>query len=1176
MANDLPKLQSISLLLDEPSPLKGPSLASILPITPLPYRPLGVLKNQEVNSSHLLFMPEVFHRRLIGHSKDEFLVINQMYRMVEMVRYNFSNGAQIAAKEILRHALHRYVPDDFLPQPKHISQELSPSFTTMWPLNQNDGGASLGAVEDIMQSLLSRIALAHRQKRIDVFLQTHSQSTKSLKIQSLEFDPGVELDWRVDFNERKNFKSEFKLVSPRNLKFFFYDSYALEPCNGVIVIHPWKSEFSHLQQQLSNITADTFLELSNEMPSFQLNNEYHTKTIMPILRRRKLPVKIEGTSHFLSPGQSITELHLTDDGQFTIQHEARVPGEKNITRGGWSQRSVYYLTALSQGLPFTLNSTAREIASLDEFKRDWDLAILKHLGIFQYIFLETLSVCISGTLLDGQNVTKNLIWKSLEEKIKILLLSGLNSSIPETATLADLCSPAVLACFEKFIEQVYIDSSRTETYYSETGEVTMDGIVHREFRLLFEMLKRLGIVSEGSAFQKIRLPFLNRVTAGILDSERAIAQAAYHFPDSTLQGILEALPELIPHGFKVFLRDHPLHELAENDLKMDFQLQSRIDQSKILWFELSPKFFLMGQEVGPESILRLGTGGIIEYENKYYLVPQKQMPSLQLLENFWKKLQQSKEETTRRKNRETHYQLPRNQTLYLLALRKAGIPFRGDHYWQQLCQFYDQLGQAPAPFQLPQTMNVKLKPYQEVGIQWLTDLYHLRLGALLADDMGLGKTLQTLTFLESLRTQNKMGSVLVVVPSSLVYNWCSEIEKFTPQMLVTVFRGEHKNRIAEMVEKDNSTVVIITYGLLLEHAEALSAIKWNIVVFDEAQNIKNINSKRATAARAISARFKIALSGTPVENHYGDLYSIVDTLVPGSLGKLDQFRRQFVNSPMVDYELVRNLKLTVKPLLLRRAKKEILDQLPTKQETTIRINFEEQQKDIYRDVALSYNRRVHETMAYQGTAEVQLQMFTALLRLRQVCSDPAALPNVIYERTPPKLETLVTSLKEIVESGESALVFTQFLPTLQRSYNLLKSEGITTFKLSGELTSPQRRQVLTDFDKSPHGAVLLMTLKTGGVGLNLTKASYVFHIEPWWNPAVENQATDRTHRLGQTKPVHVFKYIMHESLEEKMEVLKERKNNRFQMLFTNDEIAEPPKDRPQFLSKEDFDILIQL
>ncbi len=1177
------ELQSISLVLDEPALLRGASVSSLLPVAPLSYKLIGPSKNIEVPASHLNFMPEVFVRKLSAYSKYEFMIINQLYRMAEMIRYNFSNGAQVTAKEILRLSIHKYVPEEFLPQLKpshwhHNSVSLKP-----WPLTQTFVGAEVRPTEDIMQSLLNRIILAHRQKRLSLYMQTHSQSTKSLPIQSIEFEPGHELDWRIEFDDRNGFKAEFKLVSHRNRRFYFYDSFAFEPECAVIVAHPWKTEWSQLQERLSFIADTLILDTSNGMPAFELKSETKAKDIITYLRSRSLPVKITGDSQSIEAHKSLTEIHFNDNGNFTIQHEARVPGQKNITRPGWSPLAAHYLMCLSQGLTYATQSQARDIASQDVFHRDWDLALIKHLGIFQYVVLETLTAYFEGTRMDGTPVAADAVFQSVDEKVKLLLIRQNDQStdlaISETATLSDLVSRPVLACYDQFVTQLLADIKQPESFYSETGEVIMDGIFERELRLIYEMLKRLALTTQGGMFKKTRVPFLSRVSTGDFDSEVAVAKANFYFSETSLGGALEITQSLVPFGFKLFLNQQPINELADTELKIGFGLNTRHDQAQINWFELSPKFFLRGQEIDPSNILRLGSGGVIEYDNKLYLVPQKQIPSLRLLEEFWRKLQQSKVESSRR-GRDTYYQLPRSQTLFLLALRKAGVPFQGDSGWSSLCEFYDHLGETTKTLEIPKTVKADLKPYQQTGVQWLNDLYRLRLGALLADDMGLGKTLQALTFLECLRIKDDMGPVLVVVPSSLVFNWRNEIEKFTPEIPVAIYSNDSREKIADLVSQNKTKLVLITYGLMLEHSEAVSRHPWNVIIFDEAQNLKNINSKRTSVARSLKTKFKIALTGTPMENHYGEFYSLIDLLVPGSLGPLDDFRRGYVNSPVIDYELVQNLKLKIKPLILRRAKKEILDQLPPKQETVVKIAFEEQQKEIYRNVALSFNRRIHEVMAVQGVAEVQLEMFTALLRLRQVCSDPASLPDVKYDKVPPKLETLVDSVKEIIEAGESVLVFTQFLQTLEHTEKLLINASIPVRVIHGGISASKRQKVIAEFTNSPDACVLLMTLKTGGVGLNLTKASYVFHVEPWWNPAVENQATDRAHRMGQTKAVQVFKYIMHESLEEKIEILKDRKDQKFQSLFTDEEqatgAAAAHNSGPRSLSKDDFERLIEI
>jgi hypothetical protein len=1163
-------LESISLFLEEPALLKGATLSSLLKEDFSKYKAIEVTKDKELMSPRLWNLPEIFRKKLTAYSEHYFNEVNKQNRMADMIRYNFSNGMQISAKEILRHPLHKKVQGDLLPQAKSPA-----SVFAQWPLVQNGENAfvsqALNELEEIMQALLNQVATQHRRGKITLFLQNKNAANRSLKIKSVEFDTNQEVDWRVEFVEKKELETEFKLICFRKQPLHFFDSFALEVTEGVIIVHPWMREFSLLQQTLISLDDNLVIE-HRDMPSINVVGELEAKTILKYLRTRQIPVKISGESRTLGAHQSQTEIHLDETGGFYVQHEARVHGQKNLVRKGWTTKAGVYLETLSQGLPFLLGSEAKDIASRSRGKRDWDMKLLKHLGILQYLFLEVLSLHFDHALTDGTVVQKDELFLALHEKIQTLLVSGAGSTFVRDVPLTELCSKSALACFEDFVSVTYKTFAASEAFYSEQGEVIMEGVVEREFRLIYELLRKVTLSTNGEVFKKSRTAFLAKVSSG--DS--------FHFPTgdsqqvSSLHGSLESLQTLIPYGFKIYYKDQPLQELGEDEFHVDFLLQTDGDQRNFNWFELNPKFFLRGEEVDPDKFLSLGGGGVVEYDGKLFLVPQKQLPSLRRLENFWQRLQKGKKESTKKKNGDKVYQLPRSQTLELLALRASGVGIRGDVEWDRLCDFYDNLGSASRDLKLPPSMKAELKPYQVRGVQWLQDLYSLRLGALLADDMGLGKTLQTLTFLDDLRFKNELGQALIVVPSSLIFNWQQEAEKFTPELELTVFTNKDYPKIGRRLEAKEEMVVITTYGLLMEHEAFMNQYKWKVLIFDEAQNLKNITTKRTSAARSLTAQFKVCLTGTPMENHYGEFYSLVDILVPGSLGKIDDFRRQFVNTEMVTREEMDDLKLKIKPLLLRRTKKEILDQLPEKQETKVSIAFEEQQREIYRDIALSYNQRVQETMAAQGEASVQLQMLTALLRLRQACSDPAALPNVKYDRVPPKLETLLDSLTEIVESGESALVFTQFLQTLEHTAQILRKVNIPVFVLHGGVPTKQRQKVLADFNNCPGGAVLVMTLKTGGVGLNLTKASYVFHLEPWWNPSVENQATDRAHRLGQNKAVQVFRYIMHESLEEKIELLKERKEKKFQSLFSSTEKDPEVGTGGTALTKQDFDLLLGL
>lgn len=1168
------KLDSMSLYINEFPLLQGKTLAGLLKQEEFKYKPRDSFEDKEV-TSHLLFdLPEVFRKKLTAFSEHYFNEINKQNRLADIVNYNFSNGMQISAREILRNPLHKKVALHLLPQNK-----IDTSFQTKWPLIQTVNGTFVSQaeieLEEIVQSLLRRVTDAFNRGQISLYLQGQPTSMTAMKITALEFNTSQELNWRVDFLERSDseLETEFKLLCPRKEPLTFYHSFAVEPKSGTVVIHPWFQEFNLLQEFLTKLPEPTQIR-NSDMPAVNVFGEFATKTVLNYLRSRFIPLNIVGESIQLPESQSATEVRLTETGTFYIQHEARVAGQKNLVRKGFSSKSALLLQTLSDGLSLILKTDAKDLAARTLTKREWDLKLLKNLGILQYIVLETLAVHFTGTLNDGSVVEKDNLFRALHGRIHQLLTSGPGFTFVRGTALAELCSAPVLKCFDDYINSIFKSADSSESFYSESGEIVLEGIVQREYRVIFELLKQVALVTGGEVFKRSRTSLLPRVSN---------SQNEFYFPTgnaqkpTNLQQTLECLQVLVPYGFKLFYKDQPLQELTDDEFSVDFALETDRDQKMFNWFELNPKFFLRGEEVNPDQILNLGGGGVIEYAGKFYLVPKKQMPSLKRLEKFWERLQNGKTETLTKKNGDKIYKLPRNQTLELLSLRATGVSLRGDHEWKKLCDFYDNLGASTPTVEIPATVKGILKPYQVLGVQWLRDLYELRLGALLADDMGLGKTIQTLTFLEILRSQNELGRVLIVVPSSLIFNWQQEIEKFTPDLPMMIFNGKNADDLSKKVGSGDQMLVITTYGLLMEHNEFLSQYKWRVAIFDEAQNLKNLTTKRTSAARALTAQFKICLTGTPMENHYGEFYSLVDLLVPGSLGPLSDFRRKFVNTDMISFEEMRDLKLKIRPLLLRRNKKEILSELPDKQETKISIAFEEKQKEIYRDIALSYNSRVKEAIESvdaNGQASVQLQMLTALLRLRQACSDPAALPNVKYPFVPPKLSTLLESVSEIVQSGESALVFTQFLQTLEHTAQIMREAKIPVYVLHGAVPTKQRQKILADFNANPAGAVLIMTLKTGGVGLNLTKASYVFHLEPWWNPAVENQASDRAHRLGQTKAVQVFKYIMHESLEEKIEQLKDRKGKKFLALLDSSEKVKDIQASGNALSKEDFNLLL--
>ncbi|MFS4458310.1 DEAD/DEAH box helicase [Bdellovibrio sp. HCB2-146] len=1176
------KLESVSLFLENFPHGKNALLASLFNSNVAKYQYHELAENRELLAPSLWNMPEVFRRRLKSYSGHYLHEVNELNRLSDMLRYNFSHGLQVSAREILRHPLQKIVPKELLPQRRSADE----ATLVRWPLALQKAGVFISQnirdLEEIMQSLMSVVIRNLEQGKIQVYLQAGHDPEKALQIREIQMDPAMELHWRVDFDDRSDgLEGEFKIIGTQKNDFIFFENFAVQPEAGVLVPYSWENERQVVDNYVRGLynhdhVGDTFPEIASTL---RLTNEFEITSLLKYLRSRSIPVVVEGGVQVLNARDSLSEIHLDEKGGFFVQHRADVRGEYSVSRKGWTLATQKYLKTLSLGIPFYLDTDARNVASRMGRKKDWDLKLLRHLGVLQYLFVEILSYHFDGHLTDQRVVTPEGLFPALHERIQNLLVSGTGELLSRDKSLEELCSRSVLVCFENFVTKTLEALKGGESFYSERGELIVEGLVEKDFRLLYEILKRMALVTGGEIYKKSRTTLLSKIWTGNLDIDPQMQRGDFVFPkedkDSTgIRESLEVLQLLVPHGFKIYYKGQVLQELGDDDFRVDFEIFSE-GPKDFNWFELNPRFFLRGVEINPHEVGNFGQGGVIEYDGRLYLVPQKQMPSLRRLEGFWQRLQKGQvAKSLKKKWEEKIYKLPRHQVLELLALRSSGYAIRGDDDWKKLCEFYDQLGSGAPAESLPKSVKASLKPYQSSGVQWLRDLYRLKLGALLADDMGLGKTLQALCFLEDLRVKQKLGSVLIVVPSSLVYNWQSEVEKFTPELPLAVFTNKDRDAIGKRLESKEDLVVVSTYGLLMEHETFLNQYNWNVLVFDEAQNLKNITTKRTSSARTLNAQFKICLTGTPMENHYGEFYSLVDILVPGSLGKIEDFRRQFVNTEIVSREQLTDLKLKIKPLLLRRTKKEILDQLPEKQETKVSIAFEEKQKRIYRDIALSYNHTVQESMKDKGEASVQLQMLTALLRLRQACSDPGALPQVKYDKTPPKLEALLDSAQEIVESGESALVFTQFLQTLEHTERLLKERGIPVFVLHGGVPTKQRQKLLSDFNKLDGGAVLIMTLKTGGVGLNLTKASYVFHIEPWWNPSVENQATDRAHRLGQSKAVQVFRYIMHESLEEKIELLKDRKDKKFQTLFANSEKESELGPGSGALTKEDFDLLL--
>lgn len=441
----------------------------------------------------------------------------------------------------------------------------------------------------------------------------------------------------------------------------------------------------------------------------------------------------------------------------------------------------------------------------------------------------------------------------------------------------------------------------------------------------------------------------------------------------------------------------------------------------------------------------------------------------------------------------------------------------------------------------PSGLRAELRPYQHEGFQWLQFLARHDLHGLLADDMGLGKTLQTIAHLtaevESGRADGRPS--LVVAPTSVTTNWKNELRKFAPGLRVLMLTGPRRHRYYESLT--DADVVITSYPLLQRDADTLADRAFHTVVLDEAQWIKNPGTRAAKAAFALKARHRLALSGTPMENHLGELWSLFRFLMPGLLGSADEFRR-FYRSPIEksgDTRRQQALNRRVGPLILRRTKDKVAADLPPRTEVEHAIELLPAQADLYESVRATLDARVQEAIASQGLDRARILVLDAMLKLRQICCHPALLEtSAAMGAGSAKLDHLIGMLLELIPAGRRVLVFSQFTSMLARIAERLEEEGVEYLELTG--ATKDRESLVRRFQEG-HVPVFLISLKAGGAGLNLTAADTVIHYDPWWNPAVESQASDRAHRIGQTRPVFIHRLICQGTIEEKMRELKARK-----------------------------------
>jgi SNF2 family DNA or RNA helicase len=448
-------------------------------------------------------------------------------------------------------------------------------------------------------------------------------------------------------------------------------------------------------------------------------------------------------------------------------------------------------------------------------------------------------------------------------------------------------------------------------------------------------------------------------------------------------------------------------------------------------------------------------------------------------------------------------------------------------------------------YKLPE-INATLRPYQKTGYEWLRYLHEYELGGCLADDMGLGKTLQAIALLAWVYKEGETKSSLIVMPRSLLYNWQREVAKFAPQLSTYIYHGNDR----DFEQARNVNLILTTYAIARNDVELLREVPFSYLVLDESQNIKNVNALTTKAIMLLESDYRLALSGTPVENNLGELYSLFRFLNPSMFGTFNNYNRRYLTPIQKhgDKDAMQHLRKKIYPFVLRRLKKNVLKDLPDKIEQTLYVDMSAAQEKLYEQRRQFYQTAIKSEIATKGINNSQFFIFQALNELRQIASIPEHVSDGKIQS--PKREMLQERLIDSIANGHKALVFTNYLAAVERISRVVEEAGIDYVSMTG--ATRNRQQLVDRFQNDPNCRVFIMTLKTGGTGLNLTAADTIFIYDPWWNVAAEQQAIDRAHRIGQENKVLAYKLITQNTIEEKIMELQEVKKELFDNIITTD------------------------
>lgn len=571
--------------------------------------------------------------------------------------------------------------------------------------------------------------------------------------------------------------------------------------------------------------------------------------------------------------------------------------------------------------------------------------------------------------------------------------------------------------------------------------------------------------------------------------------------------------------------DVPEYKIINEPAEIEFNIRQA--DSGINWFEFEQDCEINGETFNLSELARLmiDNQGYVKTGSGYVKIDdnsQKEISSLSKLGAFRRNKKFTKADI-----------LPMVSAAQINGQDQSSVDFIKNINQMESCS----INASPS-----ERFTGELRDYQQYGLNWLNFLYTAGLGGVLADDMGLGKTVQTIAFVDQLEQK---GPCLVIGPTSVVYNWVKEIEKFVPHRKVIAYTGQNRHNHLDKLE--DADFVISSFGVVKNDVEWFQAINFKAIFVDEAQYIKNPKTQISKAIKSINASFKIAMTGTPIENHLQDLWNLMDFVIPGYLGTKRVFELHISDG---NNEF---LKTKIKPFILRREKKEVLLSLPEKTEIILKCGMTDQQKTLYETVLQAARSGIK---GAKGKNQ-KLSILTTLLKLRQICIHPGLLKETRGQSIPSaKFDLAKEKIEELIDEGHKIVLFTQFTTMIDILHEWASEKEINLYRIDGSVSSKKRMDIVDDFQNSKGSGLFTISLKAGGVGINLTAADYVIHLDPWWNPAVESQATDRVHRMGQKNKVIVYKFITEGTIEEKIQELQEQKKQLLSEIIEVDNLEE--------------------